>query len=952
MDNPIIVSGVTYGAEVGKRFTLAKDGNLKTNTAVPGAGTALRMEFDNIADVWAWHDTLTSHHTLLAGNWSPEDHGNSVVTESALKLFEIGDAVARSSRLGFLAHRPGPAIATFDVDFKDVGVDCAALHPEPVRPQTPDEVHALLLEVAPLLDGTAMRISDSSSGMVNSKDGDVLRGPGGFHVTFPIDEGTQIPKLIQLVHDACWAKGIGHWAFVSKAGVVLYRSLADEALKKPSQPLFPERMLDDGLVDARRVEVYEGDILATAAVPPLTTEQSRAAVARRADVASVLKPEKTRVMVAVKAKKATALVERGVAPARAKHIAERMFERSILTGDLPVTLVGGEGEKVEVTVAGLVEGGSRYEGWTGLDPVEPDYRDGADVAIYYDNEGDGPTLFSQAHGGRSFLLRHDAESLGRVVDDEPVDATRVRRSFALALAGLLPSDRIRLLRRAARRLDLGQAYRVFERDVETLAREMAERRRDRAGEATEEAALPLLDAALADMNRTHGVIDQEGKVGIVRLIHRNDETSFSFSGKADMALLYDNHVARNEKDKWVKVFPSWLTWHDRRTYKGVVFEPDVTFADDTKGGLLDGDVLNLWGGYGVRPMEGPIDTFVNHVIHVWCSGNEGAAEGMLDRMAATVQFPGRVGLPMDVLIGPQGAGKSGILDAFWRPLLGRHYLSVDKAEHVLGRFTEHLRYNVVLMINEAVWGGDRRLAAAYKTLFTDDNRTLEIKYGPVLTMPNRTHGIMCSNELRVAPMGSQDRRHVVHDVSDKRVGDKRYFKSLFRYFANCGVAHMLHHLLAREVDFDALRVPPIKQSVLRAYNMLQSMPTPDRFLHELLDSAGDLEVPTRSAWMCSALRARVLNDREWTEGPATFDKQHLHDLYTVWCQAHDFGKPWVQSAFYQHLINTYGGDFIEESRPHTQPGKRRRVITLPGLDTARARFVAVHGMQPEWTGTE
>lgn len=261
---------------------------------------------------------------------------------------------------------------------------------------------------------------------------------------------------------------------------------------------------------------------------------------------------------------------------------------------------------------------------------------------------------------------------------------------------------------------------------------------------------------------------------------------------------------------------------DRRTYRRVVFEPAVSYADEIGAGLQGGETLNLWQGFGFHPEHGSIAIFEDHVLEVWCRGDAAEADGVLDRMAAIVQHPDRVGLPMDCFVGAQGSGKSGPLERFFKRLLGPHCMTIDKHEHALGKFNAHLRHNVALICNEALWGGDKRLEGPYKMLFTDPTRVIEVKFGPVLEVPNRTHGFLCSNNTWVAPLGSRDRRHVFHEVSNARAdmddkANQLYFKELFGFITGEGGPRVLGALLDRKIDFDALRRLPAEQAgLLRA----------------------------------------------------------------------------------------------------------------------------------------
>jgi hypothetical protein len=67
----------------------------------------------------------------------------------------------------------------------------------------------------------------------------------------------------------------------------------------------------------------------------------------------------------------------------------------------------------------------------------------------------------------------------------------------------------------------------------------------------------------------------------------------------------------------------------------------------------------------------------------------------------------------------EGIGKNKTAEMFAK-LWGSHHFIATRESHVTGNFNAHLRNCSVLVLNEAVWGGDRSQAGPLKGLITDD----------------------------------------------------------------------------------------------------------------------------------------------------------------------------------------------------------------------------------------
>ena len=231
----------------------------------------------------------------------------------------------------------------------------------------------------------------------------------------------------------------------------------------------------------------------------------------------------------------------------------------------------------------------------------------------------------------------------------------------------------------------------------------------------------------------------------------------------------------------------------------------------------------------------------------------------------------------------------------------------------------HLGLACFVFVNEAVWGGDKKRAGAYKTIFADNFRSTERKFLDMMTTPNFCKGYIASNSDWAAPVEMGDRRHYVLDVSPVRIHDKQYFKDLIHELRNGGREALLDDLLQIEVDFDALRRPPTQKSVARSTMMAKSMEPWEQFIFDVLQAA-EITGPDRSY---------PFN--------APMSKGEFHECFMHFCRTHNLPHVHDTMATLMRAIKTKMPSLVDQSRKDLGDGKKGpRLIQIPGTLEAPA----------------
>lgn len=501
----IRISGAQFGRPVGKRLDRNADGTGLSKTLLSdersSAADVVNLSFETPSEAFDFLLNCLPETMLFSGTFPKDLTSDRVVPKyilaQALCDFspgEMPDLVTATKEN--LAHRQEPGVIVIDIDKPRPIDDGNAVWPPEGQPllASADAVEEAMLSLLPELLGCPMLIMPSSGSMIiEANSGNMLAGPGGWHVYIVISDARQIPRILELIHLRAWAKGVHRHALVSAVGSVLTRSLADLAMARPTQPNFLIADLGPGLDfasgGAKTCNVDGPYFDPDTAV--LAVEDREAAAARIAEARAELRPVVAKVKVMCKAAHVTRAVARGVPRPVAQRAAERKFDAGVLPGSDVVIFDDG----VEVPVAKLLGAeGASFDGRLCLDPVEPGYDGGRSVAKFFWNNGRRAGVHSFAHGSKFYRLQHDADTAAAALEASNGDKNIITE--ALALADLDPIDARQLERLATKLLGLGNNLTIVRSAVQQKKAEIAASYPQ--GDSSETASDPLLSTSLGE----------------------------------------------------------------------------------------------------------------------------------------------------------------------------------------------------------------------------------------------------------------------------------------------------------------------------------------------------------------------------------------------------------------------------------------------------------------------
>ena len=370
-----------------------------------------------------------------------------------------------------------------------------------------------------------------------------------------------------------------------------------------------------------------------------------------------------------------------------------------------------------------------------------------------------------------------------------------------------------------------------------------------------------INDAVQKYNEKHAVIMVGGKCLILNEIidPTFDRPDISFSSTHDFKTYYQNkkiQFIRNDKVVHVRTADLWLDSTARKQYEGIVFDPSQKSSSA---------YYNLYRGLAVKSISGSWERMKNHIHEIICSGDDESFRYIMAWLARIVQYPGgkRPGVVI-VLRGKQGTGKGCFANNFGA-IFGNHFLHIISYSLLAGRFNSHFKDALLVFVDEGYWRGDKEAEGALKGLITEDYITIEAKHKDAFNIKNHANFIFASNSDWIVPASMEERRFFTIDVSDKRIGDRQYFKSLFEEMENGGREAMLYDLLRYDIrDYDLLTFP---RSEALADQILHSMSSVIKFWFEQLRDG------------CFSCRSEKLQEQAMGYWPDSISCKTLYELY-------------------------------------------------------------------------
>jgi len=312
---------------------------------------------------------------------------------------------------------------------------------------------------------------------------------------------------------------------------------------------------------------------------------------------------------------------------------------------------------------------------------------------------------------------------------------------------------------------------------------------------------------LEGLNKVFGAALLSGTFRVLKEWFDGHKHFLSFLKAYDFELFFRNKRVFVFKDEDLKPAPLgklWLDWEGRRTYNEVTFDPSL--KKDTPG------VYNMFRGL-LEPKKGDWSKIRWHTKNIICNGDDEIYKYVIAWIARAVQDPGgkRPGVAL-VLQGGKGIGK-GFWADYMGKMFGEGYLPLADAAGFTGKFNMHMSKAILVFLDEATFGGDKKNKGKLQNMITDPVTLFEPKGIDSITMRNYMNVIIASNEEWIVPASSDERRYLVLAVNEDKKLNTDYFNGIDDEMENGGPAAMMYDLLRYDYSAVNLRKAPFTQAL-------------------------------------------------------------------------------------------------------------------------------------------
>jgi hypothetical protein len=290
---------------------------------------------------------------------------------------------------------------------------------------------------------------------------------------------------------------------------------------------------------------------------------------------------------------------------------------------------------------------------------------------------------------------------------------------------------------------------------------------------------------------------------------------------ASLASEYKNtKIVFTGKDKAGKpeevTIRNWFVWWtgqpDVPRFDGVTFTPR---------GFVASNILNLYRPSDLKPTRGDWNLLRRHIYENICNGNPYRFAYFMCTLASWVQRPDVKNGVAIALRGVKGSGKSLVFE-FLCMLFPNNSGTIASSDELFSSFTAGTAYQIVTVLDEAVWAGSAKQDGMLKNKITSPKQPLHPKGFDAIEIDDYHHFAMTTNAKWVVPATFDERRFFVLDVNGRQAKDTKYFGAIVRQMESGGLEGFLYDLLRMDIpEWIDLRNPPqtkalIEQAALSA----------------------------------------------------------------------------------------------------------------------------------------
>ncbi len=400
----------------------------------------------------------------------------------------------------------------------------------------------------------------------------------------------------------------------------------------------------------------------------------------------------------------------------------------------------------------------------------------------------------------------------------------------------------------------------------------------------------------------------------------------------------ENKEASKKKTINIDPFKMWCEWKDKKDVLEIGFDPR-----DRE----NNEIFNLWQGYNISKEdaekydEAEAKPLLDHIKNIWCKGNEESYEYIMNYFAHILQKPYEKTGVVLALKSEQGGGKGIVLKKLGNIIGDTHYAQNSNANFLFGDFNGQLEGKVLINLDEAFWGGDKKMEGVIKNKVTETKQTINKKNKENYVIDCYANYIITTNNDWFAGTTEDDRRHYCLELDNAKAG--RTTKESEEYFTEIeNVSSESFGKILYNRDISNFKARIFKKTKLLQDQVERNWNSPKVWWNSVMKKGGFqygdhfvewnkvLEVESESNMVTYGLK--IKNKKK--EKKVVYEKEWLFNCYDK--QTYNSRK-FDNSSFWREMEKHCICDLYQENR--IQINKQRRMfVFLPSLEDARQKW--------------
>ena len=292
---------------------------------------------------------------------------------------------------------------------------------------------------------------------------------------------------------------------------------------------------------------------------------------------------------------------------------------------------------------------------------------------------------------------------------------------------------------------------------------------------------------------------------------------------------FDNDIRVIEpegKIRYISRSKYWLNHPEALRIDDIIFDPnkpkgafkEYTFKNNK---LIPTTIFNKWTGLPNIPIKGEWPILKEFLFEVICNNIEEDYKWLIDLLAFKVQNPGKLSNHCLILHGENGVGKSFFTDTLCVMLFGEHNCCTTvRLENLMEEFNSMLEHKIFIGMPEAVVSNPYKNSAnavkeKLKDFITHDKLSVQKKGIDRTDTNNFAQIVITTNSPQNVPIGKEQRRYVMMNVSSIRKNDIPYFASVFKALKSGEINYFTNYLLFEHIINNEDPYEPIDYDLLK-----------------------------------------------------------------------------------------------------------------------------------------